>query len=642
MKSFIFILVLLMMIPIVYAPPLPPDWVGSLTDSPDPITIGKDIEYNGTGNDPDDDDYYLHVCRTDAINDEEMAACNTGQTLCVSEATADEVEATCNHTTKAIDIGTLIGYGFLCDSTGRCTTVSVDATTTVYPIFGTLNVNITSPLNDSDWNEGDNDLTINATVTCEGSINATCGTVYASARYNLSSIPDTLISSAVMAKPFNINKGGSWGLEKTLTEAGGDTRDVAFSPDVKLLAYSSADDDVYVHNLNDWSLNTTLTESVGDARDVAFSPDGNLIAYASNDGNIYIHNTSDWSLNKTLTEATGDVRDVMFSPDNKFIAYGGTDNKVYVHNVSDWSLNATLTEAGGSIWGVEFSPDSKLLAYSSIDDNIYIHNVNDWSLNATLSNATGDTIGISFSLDGKFIAYATAGLDGDVYVHNTDDWSLNTTLEVYISDTLDVAFSPDSKLLAYTTTGVYHDAYVYNVDDWSLNVTLIVPESSWAAEFSSDNNLLALANHNDNVYVYAVNKSHTQTKDMNLSDNWNVTWALSVTSSSTESYLIDVNFTSSYGDSHIPSNDTANILVNLNPSVEEDICDCPDSPSHWVIDDGSICTLEAGTTCDICPYVLIIQDSTFLHYGMLKSGGIYHDYNSVYFRDYGGGWFKCY
>lgn len=60
--------------------------------------------------------------------------------------------------------------------------------------YGTLNVSISSPINDSTYSTGDTNLTINVTVTCADGVNAKCGIISASARYNIStSSPDALI-----------------------------------------------------------------------------------------------------------------------------------------------------------------------------------------------------------------------------------------------------------------------------------------------------------------------------------------------------------------------------------------------------------------------------------------------------------------
>ncbi len=81
-------------------------------------------------------------------------------------------------------------------------------TLTTTPYYGILNVSIILPANDSGYFTGNTNLTINASVTCVGG--AYCGTVSATARYNLSSAsPDTNINISEGGSPFyNLGSGG--------------------------------------------------------------------------------------------------------------------------------------------------------------------------------------------------------------------------------------------------------------------------------------------------------------------------------------------------------------------------------------------------------------------------------------------------
>ncbi len=173
-----------------------------------------------------------------------------------------------------------------------------------------------------------------------------------------------------------------WSLETTLTEATGNVLSVAFSQDNNWIAYGSADDNVYVHDINDsWNLETTLTEATNWARSVAFSQDNNWIAYGGNDDNVYVHDINDsWNLETTLTEATAFIESVAFSQDNNWIAYGvaaNFDYNVFIHDINDnWALETTLAEAIlATIYSVAFSQDNNWIAYGGNDDNIYVHDM---------------------------------------------------------------------------------------------------------------------------------------------------------------------------------------------------------------------------------------------------------------------------
>ena len=74
------------------------------------------------------------------------------------------------------------------------------------------------------------------------------------------------------------------------------------------------------------------------------------IAYGSADDNVYVHNLSDGSLKHTLSESGSVVEGVAHS--DSYVAYGGFDNNTYVHDVTDGSLVYTFTESGDNVEGV--------------------------------------------------------------------------------------------------------------------------------------------------------------------------------------------------------------------------------------------------------------------------------------------------
>ena len=82
--------------------------------------------------------------------------------------------------------------------------------------YGTLNVNITSPVNYYNFTQN-NRFNLNATVECVGGAGAKCGTVNGLARYNLSgATPNTPINTSSGATPFYIVGGGVGGEQSIL------------------------------------------------------------------------------------------------------------------------------------------------------------------------------------------------------------------------------------------------------------------------------------------------------------------------------------------------------------------------------------------------------------------------------------------
>ena len=101
----------------------------------------------------------------------------------------------------------IIVQGFAFDQILNSTLTN--STTTTIKSYGQLSVNVTSPVNNTNYSQGKL-FYLNATVTClgEGGENTLCGTVYANARYNQSSaFPDYLINTSE-ASPFYVSGGG--------------------------------------------------------------------------------------------------------------------------------------------------------------------------------------------------------------------------------------------------------------------------------------------------------------------------------------------------------------------------------------------------------------------------------------------------
>lgn len=114
-----------------------------------------------------------------------------------------------------------------------------------YPavVYGWLDVNITYPPDPTSLVHGET-FTINATVTCQGGAGAVCGTLNASARYNLSSLPDTDITTSQGATPFYILRDTNLSDGFSTIAAGTD------SP--RSIAFDNRDNTLWVIDYNDY------------------------------------------------------------------------------------------------------------------------------------------------------------------------------------------------------------------------------------------------------------------------------------------------------------------------------------------------------------------------------------------------------
>src|SRR4030043_360563 len=83
-----------------------------------PVNVGTSTTFRATGNDPNSENYYLIVCKTDVFNENNSGAptCDTDQTICVSTSTADGVAATCNYNALSGDAEEQAWYARVCDA----------------------------------------------------------------------------------------------------------------------------------------------------------------------------------------------------------------------------------------------------------------------------------------------------------------------------------------------------------------------------------------------------------------------------------------------------------------------------------------------------------------------------------------------
>lgn len=94
-----------------------------------PVNAGSTLTFRGTGSDPNTDNYYLAICKTDAITPVDGAAPTCpGGTWCVSSSTGDGVEANCDYVVSNAEAAeSNAWYAFVCDDTPASSTCSISS-----------------------------------------------------------------------------------------------------------------------------------------------------------------------------------------------------------------------------------------------------------------------------------------------------------------------------------------------------------------------------------------------------------------------------------------------------------------------------------------------------------------------------------
>jgi WD40 repeat protein len=257
-------------------------------------------------------------------------------------------------------------------------------------------------------------------------------------------------------------------------------------------------------------LATRLTGHNGLVSTVAFSPDGRLLASASWDNNIQLSNTEDPNnpqpVGKPLQGHTSFVTSVAFSPDGKTLASSSMDKTVRLWDLTTPAdvkeLTAPLTGSGEvDGYGVAFSPDGRTLAAASDDGRVRLWDVTDRRAphaGAVLSGHTGPLKAIAFSPNGHVLA--SASNDKSVRLWDVADpthpQQVGPPLTGFTSVTYTVAFDPAGSLLA--ASGEDGAIQLWNVTDPAHPIRGAGPiaghnGTSWSLAFSPDGTILASA-----------------------------------------------------------------------------------------------------------------------------------------------------
>jgi len=233
-----------------------------------------------------------------------------------------------------------------------------------------------------------------------------------------------------------------------------------FSPEGKWLAAGTKvrghGGPIIIWRVEDWKPHVVRMEPTGGLH-VAFSPDGKLLAYSTRSPHVGLIDVSSRELTrsiKALDTEQGTVFCVAFSPDGQSLLTSGSDGMVREWDLADGSLKRTFEGHSDTVHGIALSPDGSLLLSGGGEDESRLWDMRTGEVLQVFKPKSGLVRRVRFSPDGRF--FLTSKWDGKARIRETATRQLRAVLP---SGSHSAAISRDNRLVVTTTWGTKADVY---------------------------------------------------------------------------------------------------------------------------------------------------------------------------------------
>ncbi|MGD9723119.1 MAG: c-type cytochrome domain-containing protein [Pirellulales bacterium] len=188
------------------------------------------------------------------------------------------------------------------------------------------------------------------------------------------------------------------------------------SPDGKLVATSSYDQQIKLWDASSGSELRTLSGHNDAVYDLAFRPDGKVLASASGDRTVKLWDVATGERLDTLGQPLKEQYAVAFSPDGTRVAAGGVDNRIRVWRVSAEAkentnpIQVSRFAHEGAVTSLAYTSDGKTLVSSGEDSQVKVWDAEAMSERFALEGQSDWAAALAISPDGKLLAVGR--LDG--------------------------------------------------------------------------------------------------------------------------------------------------------------------------------------------------------------------------------------
>jgi WD40 repeat protein len=289
------------------------------------------------------------------------------------------------------------------------------------------------------------------------------------------------------------------------TDTFGSILSVAFSPDNKLLAASTARGEIRIWQVDQSVPLLTWRAHTDPVLAIAFSFNNDILVSGSEDQTVKLWEIKTGRCLKTQSGHTSRVWSVAFHPAGTMIASGGDDKTVRVWDVHSGSCLHVLEGHTNWIRSVAFSPDGDLIASGSDDQTVRLWQSDSGDVVRVLQGHVDQVWSVAFSPRGQVLA--SGSLDRTVRLWDIHSGQCLHVLEGHSGWARYVAFHPGGEILASGSED--QTIRLWQVSSGHCYKILQGHTSRvWTVAFSHDGSMLASGGDDQTIKQWETSTGH--------------------------------------------------------------------------------------------------------------------------------------